>query len=108
MPIFDRRCDTCGFTFVDCVEPSDLGPGRCGVCGVGVTNRVWLPQTSPSIIVDTFPGGQFVQENFGPDPEVFTSKREMARRAKELGLEPMVRHVGTQGSDKNPHTTRWV
>lgn len=51
---------------------------------------------------DDIPGG-FVQENFGPQPEVFYSKRAMARRAKELGLEPMVRHV-----DGDRHVTRWV
>lgn len=48
------------------------------------------------------------QEHFGVQPEHFTSKQAMARRAKELGLVPFVRHVGEQGSDKNPHTSRWV
>ncbi len=44
-----------------------------------------------------------MQENFGDKPEVFYSKRDMARRAKELGLEPMVRHV-----DGDQHVSRWV
>lgn len=60
-----------------------------------------------NVIGDEIVGG-FVQENFGATPETFYSKREMARRAKELGLEPMVRHVGEQGSDKSDLTTRWV
>lgn len=48
------------------------------------------------------------QENFGVTPEHFTSKSEMARRAKELELLPMVRHKGEQGSDKSKHTSRWI
>jgi hypothetical protein len=59
------------------------------------------------VIGDEIPGG-FVQENFGHAPEVFYSKKEMARRAKELGLIPFVRHVGTQGSDKSDKTSRWI
>ena len=51
---------------------------------------------------DDIPGG-FVQENFGDKPEVFYSKKDMANRAKELGLQPFVRHV--EGSK---HTSRWV
>lgn len=48
------------------------------------------------------------QENFSKDVEHFTSKQAMARRAKELGLMPFVRHVGDQGSDKSSKTSRWV
>ena len=48
------------------------------------------------------------QEHFGANPEHFTSKSEMMRRAKELNLVPMVRHVGEQGSDKSTKTSRWV
>jgi hypothetical protein len=60
-----------------------------------------------SVAGDDIPGG-FVQENFGDKPEIFYSKKAMARRAKELGLESFVRHVGTNGTDKSPHTSRWV
>jgi hypothetical protein len=55
-----------------------------------------------TVIDDSIPGG-FVQEHFGHTPEVFYSKREMARRAKELGLEPFVRHT-----DGDQHVGRWV
>lgn len=54
------------------------------------------------VIDDTIVGG-FWQENFGDKPEYFESKKDMARRAKELGLEPMVRHV-----DGDRHVSRWV
>jgi hypothetical protein len=60
-----------------------------------------------NVISDEIPGG-FVQEHFGVKPETFYSKSEMARRAKELGLTPFVRHKGQQGSDKSPHTSRWI
>lgn len=48
------------------------------------------------------------QEHFGVTPEHFTSKLAMARRAKELGLQPFVRHIGDPGSDKSAKTSRWV
>ena len=47
-------------------------------------------------------------ENVGPEPVHFTSRAERARYLKEHGLIEFVRHVGTPGSDKSPHTTRWV
>jgi hypothetical protein len=51
---------------------------------------------------DDIPGG-FVQENFGHEPETFYSKNAMARRAKELGLYPLVKNAGPL--DK--HCPRW-
>jgi hypothetical protein len=60
-----------------------------------------------NVIGDEIVGG-FVQEHFGVQPETFYSKSEMARRAKELGLVSMVRHVGEQGSDKSSKTSRWT
>lgn len=60
-----------------------------------------------SVVGDDIPGG-FEQTNFGHSPETFYSKKAMARRAKELGLEPFVRHVGEPGSDKSSKTQRWV
>lgn len=60
-----------------------------------------------SVVGDEIVGG-FVQTNFGHEPETFYSKQAMARRAKELGLEPFVRHVGENGGDKSSKTSRWV
>ncbi len=37
-----------------------------------------------------------------------SSRPDNIWRAKELGLEPMVRHIGEQGSDKSSKTTRWI
>jgi len=55
-----------------------------------------------AVIDDTIIGG-FVQEHFGHQPETFYSKSAMLKRAKELGLEPFVRHT-----DGDKHTSRWV
>lgn len=83
----------------------------CPDCGRPFEIGDWpfCPHGTPryGVIGDEIPGG-FVQENFGHTPETFYSKRAMARRAKELHLEPFVRHVGTPGSDKSPHTSRWI
>ena len=55
-----------------------------------------------AVIGDDIPGG-FLQEHFGHKPEMFYSKKAMLARAKELGLEPFVRH-----RDGDKHTSRWV
>ena len=47
-------------------------------------------------------------ENVGHTPVHFTSRIEKRRYLKEKGLLEFVRHVGEQGSDKNPHTQRWL
>ncbi len=60
------------------------------------------PRRGVAVIGDEIPGG-FTQEHFGHQPEVFYSKSAMARRAKELGLQPMVRH-----RDGDKHVARWV
>jgi hypothetical protein len=105
MPCYDRRCTGCAWQAIDVFEPVYLQAPVCPLCGA-VTQRAWLSKP-PAVIGDEIPGG-FVQENFGVQPETFYSKSSMARRAKELGLMPLVRHVGEQGSDKSKHTTRWV
>ena len=47
-------------------------------------------------------------ENVAHTPVHFTSRSERKRYLKDHGLVEMVRHVGQQGSDKSPHTTRWI
>ena len=82
----------------------------CRVCGLPLTvgELGCISRVRPhapfhaSVIGDDIPGG-FVQENFGNVPETFYSKKAMLIRAKELGLEPMVRHV-----DGDQHVARWV
>ena len=79
----------------------------CTACGKELVVGDWpyCPHGSTrafTVIGDDIPGG-FVQEHFGHEPETFYSKNAMARRAKELGLEPFVRHV-----DGDKHVARWI
>lgn len=55
---------------------------------------------------DEIPGG-FIDENMGHEPVRYDSWSERRRLMKERGLVDATRHVGSQGSDKNPHTQRW-
>ena len=101
MPLYSYKC-ACGHTED---RFSTIAARNAQVCICGATlERTYTPS---NVISDEFVGG-FRQENFGPTVETFYSKRAMALRAKELGLEPMVRHVGEQGSDKSSKTSRWV
>ena len=65
----------------------------------------WCPHgiSASAAHADEIPGG-FVQTNFGPEPEVFYSKRAMLKRADELGLQPFVKHAG----EHEKHLTNWA
>lgn len=103
MPRYDYRCEAC-----EKVEErySSVAERHAQVCGCGAQLTKLL--TVPAAVQDDTIIGGFVQEHFGVQPETFYSKRDMARRAKELGLIPMVRHIGDQGSDKSSKTSRWI
>ena len=79
----------------------------CERCGQELTVGEWpfCPHGAyaGTVVGDDIPGG-FVQEHFGHEPEVFYSKRAMLNRAKELGLEPMVRWAGPH----DQHVSRWA
>lgn len=78
----------------------------CPICQE-VVERVWRMGSMPHVIDDSVPGG-FTVENMGPTPLTFYSKTEWRRTMKERGLVNNVYHVPLQGTDKSPHTTRWV
>lgn len=82
-----------------CGAVYDATHDPCPVCHGAGKERA---SRSHTVIEDSIPGG-FVQEHFGDRAEVFYSKKDMARRAKELGLMPFVRHV-----DGDKHVSRWV
>ena len=63
--------------------------------------------SSTTIIPDDIPGGMTI-ENMGPTPVTVYSKSEWRREMKARGLVNQVRHVGVNGGDKSPHTTRWI
>lgn len=60
-----------------------------------------------AVVDDTIPGGMVV-ENMGPTPLRFNSKSEWRAEMKRRGLVNKVEHVGVPGSDRSPHTSRWV
>ncbi len=103
MPIFDLNC-RCGWEADDVFLHRDLP--ACPQCG-GPTNKVWKTGAFPNVIDDTIVGGLTV-ENLGPTPITFQSKSEHRDYLRAHGFSQKVRHVGVQGSDKNPHTSRWV
>lgn len=84
---------------------------RCEKCGVTIQvgDWPWCPHERGvnNVIDDTILGGE-VNENVAHEPVTFYSKSEKRRYLKEHGLREFVRHVGEQGSDKNPRTSRWI
>lgn len=103
MPTYDQGCKSCGWEREIIAKIGENPP--CPECG-GETERVWRGK-SAAVQDDTIIGGE-VNENVGHKPVTFYSKSEKRRYLKEHNLEPFVRHVGEQGSDKNPRTSRWV
>lgn len=77
----------------------------CDTCGADVT-RIVKPSRA-AVIGDDIPGGETV-ENFAPTPLTFYSRSEKSRYMRAHGIRPRVQHVGVQGSDRSPHTSRWT
>jgi hypothetical protein len=66
---------------------------------------------SNSVQDDSIPGGLEMKNGLcNPDGTArkYYSKSEIAAEAQRRGLEPHVRHIGSRGSDKSKHTTRWI
>ena len=97
MPTYDYHCPACER---DEERVSPMATRHDQTCGCGAPLE--MVYRASAIAPDDIIGG-FVQENFGHEPETFYSKRAMALRAKELGLEPMVRHV-----EGDQHVGRWA
>lgn len=104
MPMYDRKCDACGLIQMDCYEIV-AAPDRVCRCG-GTLHRVWLGSAA-HVVDDSWPGGKFF-EHVSHTGETFYSRTELKRYLQATGQMPYVRHQGTQGSDKSPHTSRWV
>lgn len=89
-------CEACGFAFD--------GPGYWPFCkGDGTHDRLG----GYTVVPDSIPGGVTL-ENLDAQPRTFYSRSDIARFAAAKGLRPMVRHAPTPGTDKSPHTQRWV
>lgn len=104
MPMFDVSCPKCDWEAEDVFTHKDLP--ACPQCG-SATNKVW--RTAPTVIDDTIIGGETI-ENLAPNPITFYSRSEKRDYLRAHGIHQKVRHVGTpgEGSDKSPHTSRWI
>jgi len=83
----------------------------CEACGavLVVGSWPWCPHGLGVNAVqdDSIIGGEVI-ENLTDKPITVYSKSERKRLLKETGHDEFVRHIGTPGSDKSPHTTRWT
>lgn len=103
MPTYDQACKSCPWEGEILAKVGENPP--CPTCGCE-TERVWRGR-SAAVQDDTIIGGE-VMENVGHTPVTVYSKSERRRVMTERGLQEFVRHVGEQGSDKSPHTSRWI
>jgi hypothetical protein len=84
-----------------CQKPIEIGDWPFCPHGKGVN----------SIIPDDIPGGVDIRHGICNDdgtPKRYYSKSEIAKAAKAKGYVNHVEHVPMPGSDKSPHTTRWI
>src|SRR6185312_6542718 len=110
MPIYDRQCPHCGCVWIDRLERIETPDPPCSSCGT-LTKRAFLTHTSAAVAPDGIPGGIEIKHGIcWPDgtPRRFDSRSEMKRVAQDMGVQNVVRHVPLPGSDKSPHTSRWV
>ena len=108
MPLYDRLCEGCQHQLIDVVEPMTPPEVPCPKCG-GRTVRAWL--TKPSNVIgdecDIWIKHGLCDAVTG-EPRRYTSKIEIMREAKRRGFVNYTTHVPQPGSDKSPHTVRWI
>lgn len=66
---------------------------------------------APGVIPDDIPGGYYVKHGLcNPDgtPRRFDSKSAMRKEAAARGWTNLVEHKPLPGTDKSPHTSRWI
>lgn len=103
MPIFDRRCLSCGWEKTDNLEKSGAVALACPSCG-GATVREWT--RPPAMIPDTF-STPLVDRVMDTETQVFHSRSEHRAAMRARGLMIRDEHVGMPGSDKSPQSKRW-
>lgn len=106
--LIDIVCPTCGWRQIDKLLPHGVAYPSCPECQT-TTERLWSYGSSASVVGDecdvTIKHGLCHADG---TPRRFTSKAEIAREATKRGLTNHVTHQPMRGSDKSPHTTRWV
>jgi hypothetical protein len=108
MPFYDKRCNKCEAIFIDVLEPVETAPLIHSGCG-GTIERAWIGGVGSKVIGDeidvTIRHGLC---NADGSPRRFRSRTEMNKVAKERDLINRVEHLGSKGSDRSKHTTRWI
>lgn len=99
--MYDFRCEN-GHESVDQLRSMARRNDPCH-CGAAITHLF----RGMNMIGDDIPGGMRV-ENLGGKPITVYSKSELKFEAAKRGLSQHVKHVGVPGSDRSPHTTRWI
>ena len=84
----------------------------CEKCGAVLTVGSWpfCPDHGighNSVCPDDY-GRDISCETMGHEVVTYRTRSERKRLMKEHKVEEFVRHVGQQGSDKSPHTSRWI
>ena len=118
--MIDTKCASCGTVVKDkLLDPKAIPACECG----GVREHVlWVfaqahgIETDKAIVIgDDIPGGLLIPHgicNADGTPRRYYSKTDIRIAAKAAGLvwggDDGTRHIGSKGSDKNPHTQRFV
>lgn len=107
--LIDIQCSECEFVERDVWMEHGEKYGVCQ-CGAPLT-RSWAKQYNGAAHGDDIPGGLAVPHAIcHPDgtPRVFYSKKEIIETARREGWTNQVEHIPVKGTDKSPHTVRWV
>lgn len=118
--MIDTKCEACGKVVKDTLlDPKAIPACECG----GVREHVlWVfakshgIETDTAIVVDdNIPGGIMIEHgicNADGTPRRYDSKTEIRVAAKAAGWvwggDDGTRHIGVRGSDKSPHTQRFI
>lgn len=93
------------------MDMSETNTTTCPKCGetLHIGEYPFCPHgmSHQNVISDEYIGGLTI-ENLAPTPITFYSKSEHRRYLKEHGIRQKVQHVGYDGTDKSPNTTRWI
>lgn len=102
------QCEPCGRKIKQLCWDYDAPPA-CVECAAQMTHDAPPANAAHTVIGDEC--DVWVRHGLCHEdgsPKRFTSKQAMREEARAKGLEPAVRHTPLPGTDKNPHTQRFI
>lgn len=114
MQMIDAKCRTCGVVREDTLLRDTGFIAPCEACGSEHMERVFVAnRPTASVAPDSIPGGLYLKHglcNADGTPRRYDSYSEIRKEAAARGWTNVVEHVTTpeSGSDKNPHTQRFI